>query len=171
MEAYDPEIVVSMHAMTNIYPMSVLRKLGGGKRRVPVVTVVTDLTTVHPAWFDKGVDACFVASEEAAALARSKGLKPSQLRMYGLPIHPMFGRRPMSKPAVRRKLGANPAKPLVLLVGGGDGVGGLGRLADVVAQELAEKFPGGTQLIVVCGKNERVRAARRACAKHLSMQV
>jgi len=166
LQSYDPEMVVSMHAMTNIYPMSALRKLGGGKRKIPVVTVVTDLTTVHPAWFDKGVDACFVASEEAAALARSKGLKPSQLRMYGLPIHPMFGRKPIGKAALRRKLGAHPTKPLVLLVGGGDGVGGLGRLADVVAQELAARFPGGTQLIVVCGKNERVRAELAAKTWH-----
>jgi 1,2-diacylglycerol 3-beta-galactosyltransferase len=161
LEAYEPEVVVSMHAMTSIYPMHILRRLGGGRRRIPVVTVVTDLTTVHPAWFDKGVDLCFVASEEAAALARAKGLKQSQLRMYGLPIHPMFGRKPLGKATLRRRIGALPAKPLVLLVGGGDGVGGLGRLADVVAQELAAAFPGETQLMVVCGKNERVRAARR----------
>ncbi|KAJ1636748.1 hypothetical protein T492DRAFT_957154 [Pavlovales sp. CCMP2436] len=165
LEAHEPEIVVSMHAMTSIYPMHALRRLGGGRRRIPVVTVVTDLTTVHPAWFDKGVDVCFVASDEAAKLARAKGLKQSQLRQYGLPIHPMFGRKNNpNKPALRRKIGAKPGKPLVLLVGGGDGVGGIGRLADTVAHELGQRFPEQMQLMIVCGKNEKVRA--ELSAKH-----
>jgi len=120
-----------------------------------VVTVVTDLTTVHPAWFDKSVDTCFVASEEAAALA-----------------HPMFGRKPLPKQQLRRRLGAHPTKPLVLLVGGGDGVGGLSRLADTVANDLATRFPGGTQLIVVCGKNEKVRSELAAkCWKDVDVIV
>lgn len=156
LEALQPEVVVSMHAMTSLYPLAALRRLGGGTRRIPVVTVVTDLTTVHPAWFDKNVDVCFVASEEAAALARAKGLRASQLRLYGLPIHPAFGRRPRGKGSLRRRIGAAPNKPLVLLVGGGDGVGGLGRLAECVAAELGRRFPGEAQLMVVCGKNEKV---------------
>lgn len=156
--AHEPDMVVSMHAMTTIYPISALRRLGGGRRRVPVVTVVTDLTTVHPAWFDKGVDMCFVASEEAARLARSRGLRPGQIRIYGLPIHPMFGRRQPSRQALRRRIGAMANRPAVLLVGGGDGVGGIGRLADVVAHELGARFPDKAQLVVVCGKNAAVRA-------------
>jgi hypothetical protein len=56
------------------------------RRKIPFVTVVTDLGGAHPTWFHKEVDLCFVPSDPVRRIALSMGLKPDQLRQHGLPI-------------------------------------------------------------------------------------
>jgi hypothetical protein len=40
--------------------MEAVKLIGGGVRKIPFVTVVTDLGTAHPTWFDKEVRALCV---------------------------------------------------------------------------------------------------------------
>ena len=52
---YDPDMVVSLHPLTQDLPMAVLKGLAKeGQRSVPFATVVTDLGSAHPTWFNKG---------------------------------------------------------------------------------------------------------------------
>lgn len=51
-----------------------------------------------------------------------------------------------------------PRSKQVLVVGGGDGVGGLHKIAVAVGEKLGG-FSGACQLVVVCGKNEKVKKA------------
>lgn len=62
-------------------PLRVLREreAKGLSDRINFATVVTDLSTCHNTWFHKGVDRCFVATEEAAERARQMGLRPEQV--------------------------------------------------------------------------------------------
>lgn len=53
---------------------------GGGTRKVPFATVVTDLGGAHPWWFHPKVDACFVPSDAVRRLAERRGLKGEQIR-------------------------------------------------------------------------------------------
>lgn len=72
-----------------------------------------------------------------------------------------------SKAALRARLGLHPTAPAVLLVGGGDGVGGLRRVVPAVVDGLAATLGAtGAQVVVVCGRNERLRSsfARRTWA-------
>jgi hypothetical protein len=41
-------------------PMEAVKLIGGGVRKIPFVTVVTDLGTAHPTWFDKEVRAMYL---------------------------------------------------------------------------------------------------------------
>ncbi len=47
-EQLDPDIVISMHPLCQIVPLKALNLVGGGKRVIPFVTVVTDLGGAHP---------------------------------------------------------------------------------------------------------------------------
>lgn len=117
----------------------------------PFVTVCTDLGGAHPTWFHRAVDLCFVPSNRVRGIATKCGLTDAQLRQFGLPVRPDFWQDARGKPMVRAGLRVGQL-PTVLIVGGGDGVGGVGRIARAVAERVS-----GVQLVVVCGKNGRLR--------------
>jgi len=151
---YDPELLISVHPLLQEVPLRVLQRM---RRDIPVVTVVTDLGTFHPTWFNKGVTLCFVPTAEAYRQALHQGLSPQQLRQYGLPIRPEFGRMPRPKEDVRRALGLDAYLPNVLLIGGGEGMGPVKKIARAVASELAAGGRPAAQLAIICGRNERLQ--------------
>jgi 1,2-diacylglycerol 3-beta-galactosyltransferase len=152
-----PDLMVSVHPLVQ---QVVLKVRAQTHRTTPFVTVVTDLVTVPPVWFSPQVTLCFVPSDEAYRLARRAGLREEQLRQCGLPIRPAFARKPRPKAELRRELGMNQDVPAALLVGGGEGMGPVGDIARAVAARLArERAPGeppAGQLVVVCGRNQRL---------------
>jgi 1,2-diacylglycerol 3-beta-galactosyltransferase len=153
-----PDIMVSVHPLVQQVVLKVLAQM---QRACPFVTVVTDLVTVPPLWFLRDVTLCFVPSDEARRLARSAGLREEQLRQFGLPIRPAFARQPRPKAELRRELGMNPDAPAALLLGGGEGMGPMGDIARAVASRLAREQPAAEppagQLVVVCGRNQRLQ--------------
>jgi len=151
---YEPDLIISVHPLIQDVPLRVLRRMG---RSTPVVTVVTDLGTFHPTWFNEGVTLCFVPTIGAYRQALRQGLSPHQLRQYGLPIRPEFGQAPRPKDDARRALGLIPDLPNVLLIGGGEGMGPVYKIARAVAAELAARNRPTAQVTVICGRNERLR--------------
>ena len=163
---YDPDLVVSLHPLCQHLPLHLTRRLGAGG--VPFATVCTDLGGAHPAWFVKGVDACFVPSDAVRRIAEHRGVASSKIRQYGLPVRKEFWRASArSQPSARKrsKLGLAPHKRTVLVVGGGDGVGNLEAIVDATAAELAGLAPSA-QLVALCGRNAaaRRRLEERQCA-------
>lgn len=152
---YEPDLLISVHPLMQDVPLRVLRRMG---RDIPVVTVVTDLGTIHPTWLNRGTALCFVPTEAGYRQAIRQGLSPRQLRQYGLPIRLEFGQPPRPKEEVRRALGLPPNLPNVLLIGGGEGMGPVAKIARAVADELAAGGRPVAQMVVVCGRNERLRA-------------
>jgi 1,2-diacylglycerol 3-beta-galactosyltransferase len=154
---HDPDLIVSVHPLMQEVPLRILRRL---KRNTPFVTVITDLISVHPVWYRKDVTLCFVPSQTAYRLGLRAGLRPEQLRLRGLPIRPAFGRKPRPKAEVRQELGLLPDVPMLLMIGGGEGMGRMGETASAIAERLAADGQGQAgplaQLVVVCGSNQRL---------------
>lgn len=151
----DLDAIVSVHPLCQTLPLKILARAA---RSVPFVTVVTDLASAHPTWFNAKVDKCFVPSESVYNIAKRCGVPDDKLVLRGLPLREPFWRhetRP--KESVRRELGLPEAAPTALVVGGGDGVGKIARLAKSIASEL-ESLPKSTSLVVVCGKNHDARS-------------
>lgn len=126
--------------------------------KIKFVTVVTDLGGAHSTWFDRRVDACFVPSEVVKKLAVRNGVSKDKIRERGLPIRPAFWKDVKdgkNKLKLRRELGLNPQAKTVLLMGGGDGVGGLQQITTEVARKL-KNASRLSQLVVICGHNKRV---------------
>jgi 1,2-diacylglycerol 3-beta-galactosyltransferase len=123
-------------------PLRVLKSLGEsqGRRRVrniPFATVVTDLGGAHPLWFHKEADLCFVPSDACRRIALRKGLAAAQLRQHGLPLRRGFWHPDTrSKDQVRESLGLAVGRRTTLVVGGGDGIGGITGVADALGLAL-----------------------------------
>lgn len=162
---FKPHLIVSVHPLCQFIPLRVLGSMSGGgigRRRgtnkVPFVTVVTDLGGAHPTWFHKDVDMCFVPSDAVKRIARRCGLVDSQLKQYGLPVRSEFWGDDRTKAEVRDELGLKNDGPIVLVVGGGDGVGGIERVAVALDDKIQRtRGKNGAQIVVVCGKNQLLR--------------
>jgi len=147
---------------------------------------VTDLGGAHKTWFNKNVDRCFVPSDVLHEKAKSRGLKPNQITQYGLPIRKGFWSNrdntseTPSKPSelfgilnrksddvvsqltdkekLRQNLGLETDLATVLVVGGGDGMGGIVDIAGALATSLGRSSEVASyQMVVVCGSNEEAK--------------
>ncbi len=148
-----PDLIISVHPLMQEVPLRILRRM---HRDTPFVTVVTDLIDVHPVWFDKHVTLCCVPSEAARSLALKAGLQPRQVRVFGLPIRPAFAKPTLPKTALRERLGLERDLPCLLLVSGGEGMGRLAEITHEVTATLSQDGQAMAQMVVVCGRNERL---------------
>jgi len=141
------DLILSVHPLMN---GPVLRALG--RDRPPFLTVITDLVTTHALWFDAGVDLCLVPTEAARAKAFAHGLSSEQVRVVGLPVARRFCGPLGDRVALRKRLGWPTDLPVVLLMGGGEGMGPLMETARAIAS-------GGQRLAlaVVAGRNRSLR--------------
>lgn len=165
-DVYRPHLIVSVHPLTQFIPLRVLRALPL-EERPAFVTVCTDLGGAHPTWFHRDADLVFVPSPDVRRIALKCGVRAERIRLLGLPVRRPFwtsaGDADSDKYEMREALGLTPNLPTALVVGGGDGVGGVGRVADALAKRIDLELGGnGAQLVVVCGRNtalaERLRA-------------
>jgi UDP-N-acetylglucosamine:LPS N-acetylglucosamine transferase len=143
-----PDVIVSVHPLLNHLTVRALKEI---EVRIPFLTVVTDLVSLHYSWFAPGVDACIVPTEHAKKLYLSRGLDPDRLQVLGMPIDPRFSLPIESKEELQRKLGLTPGVPVVLLMGGGEGSGGLRSAVQAISQA---RLP--VQLLIVTGRNKRL---------------
>ncbi len=142
-----PRLVVSTHPLVHRLVVAARQT-----RRLPfrVVTVVTDLVSLHASWTYPGVDLALVPTDEAYRIMYRRGMRPSKLRRTGFPVHPKFANYTMSCAETRRQLGLDERFTILLTAGGV----GSGRLGELVV-ELERAFPE-KQLLVVTGKNRAV---------------
>jgi 1,2-diacylglycerol 3-beta-galactosyltransferase len=141
------DVYVSVHAL---YMTPLLRALG--RPRPPVVTVVTDMVSIHAWWCHPHVDLCIVVTDGAKERAIRHGVPTAKVRVTGLPVAHRFC-APSGGPAeLRAKLGWGADRPAVLMVGGGDGMGPLFEIAQAVSRSGLR-----CELAVVAGRNERLR--------------
>ncbi|HEX7737017.1 MAG TPA: glycosyltransferase [Ktedonobacteraceae bacterium] len=143
-----PDVIVSIHPMLNHVTVEALAALG---LKIPFVTVVTDLISVHHSWYAPGADGYIVPTEQARRLYIRRGLDPAKIHVLGMPIDPKFTLPLASKEDLRRKLGLDRGLPTILLVGGGDGAGGLRSAVQAISQA---RLP--VQLLVITGRNKRL---------------
>ena len=117
------------------------------------------------------MDKCFVPSDALNKCARDRDLKPSQIVQYGLPIRKGFwsteslpdAQMPKSnkksKETLRNELDLDTDLPTVLVVGGGDGMGGIVNIASSLGQKLGSGSSSPAyQMVVVCGSNAEAKS-------------
>lgn len=152
-QSHPADLIVTVHPFANSFALRAL-----GKNRPPFINVVTDMVTTHALWYDNRADLILVPTETARARALKYNMPPEKVQVVGLPVADRYCRPVGSKAALRTRLGWPPSKPVVLLVGGGEGMGPLAKTAqaiDASGLDLA--------LIIVCGRNQRLRAALEEC--------
>ncbi|NWF68308.1 MAG: glycosyltransferase [Chloroflexi bacterium] len=71
------------------------------RRYIPLLTVVTDLATVHRAWFNDVSERLFVPTQMVFDLGVGYGVAADKMAISGIPIHPRFA-APAADAAQRR---------------------------------------------------------------------
>lgn len=147
-QEFAPDVVAHTHFLPAMVLVHEQRKR---RFRAPQLVVVTDFD-VHRFWLTPGVARYCVAREDAAWHLQALGEPRERLRVTGIPIDPVFA-EPVDVTALRAKHGVDGTRPLVLVSCGGFGVGPVEGLVLRLAEALR-----GSELVVVAGRNEALRA-------------
>jgi 1,2-diacylglycerol 3-beta-galactosyltransferase len=146
------DLIVSVHPLVTAPVLKALNK-----KVQPFVTVVTDLVTTHAFWYHRRTDLCLVPTQAAAARAYKMGLSPEQVRVVGLPVADRFCHPSSDRDLIRKRLGWPADRPVVLLVGGGDGMGPLKRTSQKIAASGLD-----LTLVVIAGRNQSLKDSLEA---------
>jgi 1,2-diacylglycerol 3-beta-galactosyltransferase len=111
---FQPDIVISTYPLYLAPLEAVLTIL---KTDIPIITVVTDLATVHSVWFNRAVHTCIVPNETVQDLALRSGLVEKQILVAGIPVHPQIEHITESKAEIRQELGWQLNRLAILVVG------------------------------------------------------
>lgn len=87
------------------------------KRRIPLLTVVTDLETVQSLWFHPAADLCLVPTQTVYDLAIEAGLPPKKIKITGIPVRPDLVKGDQDKASLRMSLGWRPDLFTVFAIG------------------------------------------------------
>lgn len=145
------DLYVSVHPLLNHVPRRTL------KQRYPrarFATAVTDLASAARLWYDPGVDLLLASCPTVQWAALAAGVPAERVQLFGLPIRLQFSQPRLDRARARTALGLE-QRPTVLLLGGGAGMGALEQITQALAPVLSSR---GSQLAVICGRNEALRA-------------
>jgi 1,2-diacylglycerol 3-beta-galactosyltransferase len=142
------DLVVSVHPIASAVIPRALKH-----HPVPLITVLTDMVTTHAFWYAPGADLVIVPTEQARNRGIRLGRDPNKIRVVGQPVSPDFAATDLSKSELRQELGWPSDLPVVLLVGGGDGMGPVRRVTRALNQA---ELP--IRLVVICGRNQDLLA-------------
>jgi 1,2-diacylglycerol 3-beta-galactosyltransferase len=151
-KSHPADLIVTVHAFANTFALRAL-----GKDRPPFINVVTDMVTTHALWYDNRADLILVPTENARRRALKYKMPPEKVRVVGLPVADEYCKPKGRKGTRRKKLGWPVDKPVVLMVGGGEGMGPLAKTAygiDASGLDLS--------LVIVCGRNQKLKATLEA---------
>lgn len=153
LRSQDWDVAVSTHFL----PAEIIAMLRKGRKLDTRQVVVTTDFDCHRMWVNEPAEAYTAATVEGKLSLARWGVAEKKVFVTGIPIHPVFaGDR--DRVACRRafEVGDGPGgsdRPVVLQLAGGFGVGPIGECFRAL---LSMETP--TDILVVCGKNERARA-------------
>ncbi len=145
------DVIVSVHPLVNTAMLRTMKK-----HPTPFMTVVTDMVTTHAFWFDRRADLVVVPTDEAREVAIEYGIPAGNVRVVGLPSAERFRVPPPDPSAFRDAQGWRRDLPVILVVGGGDGMGPM----EAVVKAVNEAGLNAT-LVAICGRNEGLQERLR----------
>jgi processive 1,2-diacylglycerol beta-glucosyltransferase len=163
-EKYCPQVVVSVHPMTQHFLGHMLRDLGL-LDRIPLVTVVTDpCYGFWRGWACEEVSLYLVATEDARRQLLDYGVPGEKIKICGIPIHPKFQfQTEGDKQTTRAELGLDPEKFTVFINAGWVGGGNIPRIFEEMV-ERGEQIEN-MQAIFLAGRNHKLRERIAAIAR------
>jgi 1,2-diacylglycerol 3-beta-galactosyltransferase len=184
-----PQLTVAMHGLIRLYHRGQVRLLkqfwAQGRRdlvvslvpnfnralraslpETPLVTILTDLADYPPHfWMERQEQYLICGSAKAAEQAQDLGYAAERVfRVSGMILRPKFYEPvTVDQSEERRRLGLDPRLTTGLVLFGGEG--------SSVMLDIAKRIHANTQLIFICGKNqklaERLRKTETAYPKYV----
>lgn len=141
---FAPDVIIS----TQMIPAAMISSLRGRQPNVPHIGVLTDYG-LHDFWRQPGIDRYCIAHD---SLVSSDDRDHARIATTGVPLMPAFA-QPVSQREARLQLRLDPARQVVLILGGG-----LGLSVDAITDRLLQGFTD-TSLVVMPGRNANARDA------------
>lgn len=148
-----PDLVVSLVPNFN---RELHDSLQAALPHTPFVTILTDIADFPPHfWMERQQQYLICGSAKAVEQAHAMGHAPERVfAVSGMILRPKFYEPvTVDRAAERARLGLDPQRPTGMVLFGGQGSG--------VMREIARRLPD-TQLIFVCGRNQKLAAELRA---------
>jgi len=145
-DTFNPDLVVCSQA----FPCGMVadyKKAYGSS--LPLVAVLTDYIP-HSYWVYDNVDYYITPSEDVSERLAKKGVSPSKIKSLGIPFDHKFNQK-QNKDEIFLKLNLNPCKPVILIMGGGQGLGPI----KTIVKSL-EKSGHDIQELIVTGTNKKL---------------
>lgn len=138
-----PDLIISTHA----FMVGVIGYLKKNRLiDIPFISVVTDYEA-HRTYIDENVDAYIVGSDYTSETLVKQGISKNKIFSYGIPIKEEFLKN-------LRSISLKPSSFQILLMAGSLGLKGMKKvLKNIIDVE------GNYNIIVVCGKNKRLKAS------------
>lgn len=140
------DVIVSVHSIVNS-PV-----LKSPLRKSPYITVVVDLVTAPTAWYQPEADLMILPTKGAYEKGVLLGMDANKMKLVGLPIADKFCHPLGTIKSIRKRLDWDADLPVILLVGGGEGMGNIEENAYALDQARVPAM-----LVIVCGKNKKLR--------------
>jgi UDP-N-acetylglucosamine:LPS N-acetylglucosamine transferase len=157
-----PHVIVSVH-QDYLAALKSLYEAAGFK--IPIVTVITDLTTIHRRWYSRISSMTVVPTDAGYNLAVEHGLREDRIKQIGIPVHPRFVNESRSQAELIKELGWYPDKRVILVVG------------SKRVSNLTENLRGinhanlDIQLVLVAGGDDKLHREFMNTAWHLPTHI
>ncbi len=146
-DEYKPDVIVVVHE-DYLAPLKSLYEMAGFK--IPIVTVITDLTTIHRRWFNQISKITVVPTDIGAKLASDHGLLKAKIRQIGIPVNPTILDETRTIEEIRQEHGWDLNKKTIIVVGSS-------RVSNLVENLHGLNHSGlDIQLVLVAGKDEKL---------------
>ncbi len=139
--------------MPHLFPAECLTSLKKhGLLNIPFICVATDYACI-PFWEETVPDYFVIPHPDLAEDFYSRNIPGEKLLPFGIPVSDRF-RGKTARDVARSQLGLPGDKPILLMMSGSMGFGSL----EEMTRSLYNKFGGGARIIILCGRNESMRA-------------
>jgi processive 1,2-diacylglycerol beta-glucosyltransferase len=157
---YQPDVTICTHFL----PSEIISWLKW-KNQVNILNavVVTDFD-VHAMWLCRGCEGYFVALEETKVHLAALGVPEPQITISGIPIDPVFTQAKDPR-IMRRKHGLEDDRFTILASAGGFGVGPVEHIIEALSA-----LTQPAQVVVVCGRNQGLRARLEHVVRRFSIK-
>ena len=147
-QARPPQAVLAMGGFTSAPPVLAGKAFGAA-------TFLHESNTIPGKanrWLSRWVDGAFVYFPETA-----KRLRHASVTVTGMPVRSQF--RPMDTKAARVKLGLDPERPVLLVMGGSQGARGVNILMLESLPHLTRLLPS-LQFLHLCGSSDQAKVGQ-----------
>jgi len=143
---FKPDVI----ACTQAYPCGMVadyKKVV--KHEIPLVGILTDFAP-HSYWVYENVNSYIVPSNEAGHRLIGSGILKERVKPFGIPVDPKYFSSSDKEKAIR-ELGLDASSPIILIMGGGQG---LGPIRDILTE--LDTVRSKMQILVVTGTNKKL---------------
>ena len=143
-EQTKPDLILSVHPNFNGSIINLLEKYN---YKIPVVTLIADLTSISSLWVDKRAEYIISPTVEAKDKCLEYGVPRNKIRIINLPVRSRFHYNNVTN----LKKNKDDKKLNCLIMSGGEGVGNMRKIADILLKNF------DCNVNIVAGRNKQLK--------------